>query len=136
MRLSDIKVDSAAIERGDWVDNIPELSDLRLKVRGDNNSDYRALSGRLQRALPAGQRSDGLAPDVADKITVELLHKTVLLDWSGLVDAAGVAVPYTPELALSLLSDPDFRNFRYGVAWAAAVVASRRKAEQDAAVKN
>ena len=43
MKLSAIKVDSALIEQGDWVDGIPDLPGIRIKARGTNNVDYRIL---------------------------------------------------------------------------------------------
>jgi hypothetical protein len=43
MKLSAMKIDPALSEKGDWVENIPDLPGICIKARGTNNSDYRAL---------------------------------------------------------------------------------------------
>lgn len=137
MKLSSIKVDSKLAEQGDWVDNVPELSGIRLKVRGAHNNDYRVLEAKLTREIPKGDRVDGLSPETQDRIIGTLLLETVLIDVDGLTEEDGTTpVKYSHALGEQLLLDPDFRKFRDGVAWAADIVASRRKAVEALEVKN
>lgn len=124
MRLSDIKVDSKAIEQGEWIDEIPDLPGLRLKVRGTGNADFRRQQSKL------GRRDD------IDRVMTQLLVDTVLIDWDGLTDDAGVPIPYSRDAAQQFLFDPDLRLLRDGVAWAANALSVRRKTDQDEDAKN
>src|SRR5919206_1518829 len=100
MKLTDFEIDVDKLEQGDWVENIPDMGDLRLKVRGSGNSDYRALQQKLLRAVPRGQSRDGrVPPEVSDRITATLLLETVLLDWDGLVGDNDEPIPYSKEMA-------------------------------------
>lgn len=136
MKLSAIKVDSALIEQGDWVDGIPDLPGIRIKARGTNNVDYRILEGKMVREIPRTQRAEGVSPDDQDRIAGKLLLETVVLDVEGLTDDDDKPIPYTKELGTKLLLDPDFRVFQAGAAYAGSVVAQRRKADGAAEVKN
>ena len=53
MKLSAMKIDPALSEQGDWVENIPDLPGIRIKARGTNNGDYRALEAKLVRRFRA-----------------------------------------------------------------------------------
>lgn len=137
MKISAIKVDSALIEQGDWVDGIPDLPGIRIKARGTNNVDYRILEGKMVREIPRTQRAEGVSPDDQDRIAGKLLLETVVLDVDGLTEDDGVTpIKYTRELGAKLLLDPDYRVFQAGAAYAGSVVAQRRKADEAAEVKN
>lgn len=137
MKLSDIKVDSALIEQGDWVENIPDLPGIRIKARGTNNAYYRILEAKLVREIPRGQRAEGLAPADQDRIAGRLLLETVVLDVDGLTEDDGVTpVKYTKEIGAKLLLDPDFRVFQAGAAYAGGIIAQRRKSDEEIETKN
>lgn len=85
MKLSEIAVDIAKEEAGDWVD-IPDLQGVSVKVRSIHNADYRRLSakllGKLRRRLGGRElMASGLPVEEADRITARCLLETVLLDW-------------------------------------------------------
>lgn len=143
MKISSIRIDSARIEGGDWVGDIPGLGDLRLKVRGIDNRDYRRLHAKLLDGVGPDERDEAgkILEKVADDISAELLFKTVLLDWDGLeaeasTPTAPIAEPYAKELAFQYLTDPDYAVFRDGVAWAALKVANRLDAQRRADAGN
>ena len=72
-----------------------------------------------------------------DRKLAELLHKTVLLDWDGIFEGDGTTpVPYESELALKLLSDPEYPKLRDAVVYAAGVITNRRKKSEAQAAKN
>ncbi|WP_223967770.1 hypothetical protein [Bradyrhizobium sp. RD5-C2] len=132
-----MKVDSALIEQGDWVDNIPNLPGIRIKARGTNNKDYRALEGKLVRQIPTGDRAEGLSPEDQDRIAGTLLLETVVMDVDGLTEDDGkTPMKYTRELGEQILLDPDFRTFQAGAAYAGGVIAQRRKPVQETETKN
>ncbi|KQP53000.1 hypothetical protein [Methylobacterium sp. Leaf106] len=123
MKLSALKTDSAKLEQGQWVRDIPDMDGLELKVRGLGNTEYRRLMDKKVEAVPRQKKVRGLEPDTRDRIVSECLHEAVLEDWRGLTGDEGEAVPYSAGLALQLLTEPDFARFRSAVLWAASVVA-------------
>jgi len=135
MKLKDVAVDAGRAEEGAWVDNIPDMEGLRLKVRGANNKDWRRLQQKLIQAIPRKRRMLGqLEPDDSDDITTKCLINTSLLDWDGLDGDDGQPLPYTLETAKKLMTDPDYRRFREAVSWAANWVGEQSKedVEEDA----
>jgi len=132
MKLADIEQNPIAIEQGDWVDNLPEMGNLRVKVRGVNNSDWRRLWAKLVDAVPRNKR-EGNKPstDELDRINTICLRDCSLIDWDGLDDG-----PYSKEMANTLLTDPKYRAFRDAVFWAATKVGETVAANADIAAKN
>ncbi|WP_316234669.1 hypothetical protein [Bradyrhizobium sp. SZCCHNR1020] len=130
MKLSDIKVDPAVIEQGDWVDDLPNMPGVRIKARGVSNSDYRKLEAKLVRQIPKALRAEGLSPAQSDRILGRCLLETVVLDVDGLTEDDEVTpIKYTRELGEKLLLDPEWKEFRAAAAHAGSVVDSRRKSE-------
>ena len=121
MKISELEVDPKLIEEGKWVSNIPELTGVRLKVRGANNKDWRRTAQRLINAVPRKLRVNGiLDPDEADRISATILLMTGLLDWEGIEDDAGQPIPYDKKKAAQYLSG---ERFRAGVQFACEQVA-------------
>lgn len=124
MKLSAIKVDSARAEQGAWIGEIPDMGDLRLRVRGLRNADARRLRAQLVRSVPRDQLVRGsLTPEAEDKIASKILAGSILVDWQNLSDEHDEPIPYSKEKALELLTDPDLVAFRDAVSWASGVVA-------------
>ncbi len=137
MRLNDIAIDPVKFEQGAWVENIPEMGGLRLKVRGIGNADFRRLSAKLYEAEPRQYKVGGkLDPERQDAITATCLVNTVLIDWDGLRDQNDQPIPYSKDFARELLTKPEFRRFREAVTWAASVVADDVAADTEEAGKN
>jgi hypothetical protein len=135
LNLSSIKIDSTRIDGGEWVEEIPGLGDLRLKVRGAQCAAAKELRAKMMRALPRSDvRRDGSLPvAVAERIQNEVLAGAILLDWDNLaIDDSAEKAPFSPDLARKLLADPDYDLFRAGVAYAAEIVqAGRAEHEED-----
>jgi hypothetical protein len=132
VKLSDLGAAQAKIETGAWIDEIPVpgMEDVRLRVRGLDNVDYRRLQNKLQNAIPFQMRRMGLSVEQQDKISIRLLKDTVLLDWEGIFeDDETTPIPYSKEMAERLLASPIFRE---GVNYAASLVSEVRTAEQKA----
>lgn len=137
MDISNLKRDSTKVEGGQWVDNIPGMEDIRLRVRGLSSKHVAALRSRKERKVSRdGREADGsLKQEVALRILGEVLHEAVLLDWDGLSDG-GKPLPFNSEIALEWLSNPDFTPFADAVVWAAGVVDRGRKDAKDNLEKN
>ena len=125
MDIQSLKKDVAASTEGQWVSQIPEMGDLRLHVRGENSPKVASLRARKLRAVPKGKRGRDGMPVFAEmmRVTAEVLHEVVLLDWDGLTDG-GKPVKFDADLAREWLTNPDFQEFADAVAWASKVVAN------------
>lgn len=123
MEIKDLKKNSAAISAGEWVSNIPDMGDLRLKVRGLSSPVVSTLRARKERSVPRNERNrDGsLRQSTARRISSEILAEAVLMDWEGITEN-GKAVPYNKELATKWLTDLDFQDFADAVAWSSMLV--------------
>lgn len=142
VKLSDIKINSAAIEQGEWIGAahgtpIPDMGDLCLKVRGIGNSDYRALMAKLVDAVPRSQRTAGkLSPQANDRVVIECLAHTVLMDWTGVEDDDGSQITFSQDVALKIMLNPDMAPFKHAVSWAANQVGEQRASDNEVAAKN
>jgi hypothetical protein len=137
MKLSDIKIDLGRLEGGDWIDNIPGMSELALRVRGIGNSEYRQLQAKLIDALPRQKRLAARTDvTIMEGVTTECLVETCLLDWRGLTDEADAELPYSKEMARELMTNPAYRAFRDAVTWAAGIVADQRVSDLETDEKN
>lgn len=132
MKLTSIAVDPAAMTTAQWVDDIPEMEDLRLKMRAAGNPDWRRLQARLINAVPRGRRSaGGLDPADVDRINVALIVETSLEDWDRFEDDSGAPIPFAKETALRFLSDPAYRKLYEACLWAASLVAEETAAARE-----
>ena len=122
MELNDIVRDTAKIDQGAWIGEIPEMGELRLKVRGTSNSDFQRMMQKLVAAVPRAKKQGGrVDPIEMDRIMGSCAHATLLLDWEG-VKVNGELRPYDRELAFKLCTDPAYQKFVKAVTWAAGEV--------------
>lgn len=136
MDLSNVSVDPVKVEQGEWVGNIPQMGDLRLRIRGAENADWRRLQSKLIAAIPRQLRIGGqIDPDEADRITSVLLRDAALLDWENLSED-GKPLAYSKENADRLLTDPTYRRFRDAALWASQNVGERVAVQTGDLVKN
>ena len=84
---------------------------LRMRIARIGNPNYnkrfQALSKPHRRALQRGSLSD----DVAEKLLVQCLAETIVLDWEG-VEEKGKVIPYSQENAIRILTEyPELRKY-------------------------
>lgn len=130
MKLSAIKDAGRNIEQGGWIDDLPHLPGVAVKVRGAFNSDYSKLLAKLRDEADPLQGED--RTKFEEEMQTKLLHQTVLVDWSGIEDAP----EYDSETAYQLLTDPDFTIFRRAVVYASSIVATSGRKTLEADAKN
>lgn len=111
-----------ARENGVWVDNIPNMGDMRLKVRSLKSRYVRNLYETKARKVPRNMRDQNgeLLLSERERIGAELLFEAVLLDWDGLTDE-GKALKYSPKLAREWCTNPGFSQFADAVTYAATI---------------
>lgn len=135
MEITKSKIDSKVVEAGEWVDKIPEMDDLRLRVRGINNADYLNLQRKLIQAIPFKRRRRGVSQADMEAVTNQCLLETVLCDWEHFTEG-GKDLPYSMDVAKKYICDPDYRAFRDAVTWAATVVGTDKDEEDGETEKN
>lgn len=122
---------SAALEtEGVWV-NLGGKA--RVKVARVGHPENRKLIQRLMKPHRVLLRNGNLPDDIMEKITIEAMAATVLLDWEG-IEEDGKAVPYTRENVTRLLAD--YKDFRDQIAEFATNIATFQAEQEEAAVKN
>ena len=90
--------------------------DVTLKLRADNDPEYQARRQLLYRHLYALRERAGIGSDVlvasveneraiekAEDAIVRLVAERLIVDWSGVVDDDGKALPYSTAAAYELL---------------------------------
>lgn len=134
MKLSTMKRDHR-LGLGAWVDDIPTLPGLRLKVEALDGFTAQKAQTRAVRDLPIGRRVAALSPEDALDVETEVLA-AILHDWDGLEDDEGNAIQCSPTRARELLTDPDFDLFRAAVRMAAGIVREAGRLDAEEAAKN
>lgn len=137
MEVSSIERDVSGIAAGQWIDDIPNMDNLRLKVRGLSCAAARTFRERKERKVGRdGRDRDGtILPAKRDAILSEVLLEVVLLDWDGVTNKKE-PVPYSKEQAKLFLTDPRYTTFQDAVTWAALVVDRGVKEAQEDLEKN
>ena len=110
--MADIKklfgTDAKKEQEGVWYD-IAE--GLRMKIARIGNPNYQkrfqAISKPYRRSIRRGTLSD----DIAEKLLVQCLSETIVLDWTGVEDE-GKEIPYSVEASIALLTKyPELRGY-------------------------
>lgn len=119
MKLSSIKVNSAAINGGAWVP-VPWLDGVRFKVRGLENTGYQKRRADLIREAMLQAKTEGTPADQVITINqeIEAFVERLLIDWEGLTDDDGNPIQCTPEAALGYFKDPDLIDLWNAAYWA------------------
>ena len=135
MKLSSLKRDVVAIEQGQWIEGLPQMGDLRLKLRGSDNMDARKLRQKLIDQIPARERSN-ITIEKNDQIVDEVLIETIVVDWGGLTGDDGQPIPYSKEKCAELIRAPEYRAFREIIVIASAEVGANIVEASEADSKN
>lgn len=137
MDISNLKKSIDKVEGGEWVQDIPQMGELRLRVRGLGSEVYKQVFSRKQRAVVKTDRErDGsIKEDVLHRIRGEALHEAILLEWDGLT-ADGKPYPFDGDVALAWLIDPAFEDFQFATIYAAGVVGKERADRTEDLSKN
>ena len=130
MQLSKVfATNKAKEEEGKWVDG-PDKSRFRIARMG--NSKYRAMLDKLLTPHRIALRQGRMDEKLLNKITIEVVSKTILLDWENVdLDANNLNVAYTPAIGAGVLAEyPDLADFITGQAQSFANYAAEQEAEE------
>src|SRR6266403_355359 len=106
MDLNEISIDPIRVEQGAWIDT--GLGDIRVKMRGSNNSDWLALYIKLDAAISPSLRKQ-TAKFIAERerIESECIVQAGILNETETTENME-ALPFSPENARRLIFDPKF----------------------------
>lgn len=113
IKLSSLKADLVREERGDWVE-FPDWPGVEFKVSSLLLPAYTVARDLLMQKLSRQHKGKPIPRDVMTTELGKLYAKHILHDWRGL------DVAYSPETALEILSDPEYRAVVAAVEWCAA----------------
>ncbi len=107
-KLSQVAVDLETAQSGIWTD----FYGIKLKIARANNPAAVAEFRRLAKLARATSRSDQLSDEDAERISLDVMAKCILVDWGEMEDDAGKAIPYTHAKAREILADPKYVDLR------------------------
>lgn len=113
MKLSELAIDVEVAVEGRWETFV---LGVEFKVARANNANYIEEQAVFIAAIKRGETESS---DSGTDMVHTIASKTLLLDWRGLEDEEGNAIPYSVEMALVFLTDPqyaDIASFVYGIA--------------------
>jgi len=127
MDIGAFKRDVSAVEEGRWVgdDEVPDLSGVRVKVRGLASAKARALFDRKQRAVPKKERNrDGsIRSSAFARIMREMIEEWALVEVEGLTEKGK---PVDVDKLKAILSDPALEPLAVAIMDAVAAVDATR----------
>ena len=136
MKLSEMRVNSDAIENGRWV-ALVVFPGAEVKVRGMKSKGYRRELQRVVTNLPMQDKMRlSEDPDITDRIDIQMVSSYLLLDWRGIEDDNGDPVPFSADRAKELLSDPDMVELRDAIDSAIKIVGNDALVVAETVAKN
>lgn len=109
MDISKFQTNKSAEEEGVWV--AVDGNGTKIKVARINNARYKKYFQKITKPYKRQIRNGTLAEELAEKLLVDALANTILLDWQGFTRGEE-AFPYSVDNARAFLSESaDFRDF-------------------------
>lgn len=126
-KLSAFKIDSKALENGEWVQPGEEYGTLEILTRGFTDAYVDAKAARMRKvALGFAGDVNKIPNAIGRAITTECLIAHVLLDVRGIEGDDGQPIGFAAFC--DLLRDPDYSDLLNAVVAAAAQSGKRNKA--------
>lgn len=117
LKLSSIRADLDRERQGDWVDS-RQWPGVRFCVRALTTPAYQIRRDALVQKLTRKNKGKPIASDDLAQHLGKLYAEEILLNWDG------IDVPYSPEKAMELLTDPAWRELVNEIEYCAGTLAS------------
>lgn len=128
--LNSIRANLTRETDGDWVE-IFSLPGVALKARGYSYGPFQAAMSVVRaRWIRSYGSVEGTPNHVASRDLGRLYAQHLLLDWRGFDE------PFNPATIVDLLTDPEMRELRQAISYAAEKVAETETVFVEDAVKN
>lgn len=128
-KLSSLKANLTREREGDWEDSL-KFPGVRYRVRALTYPAYRLARATLGKKLFKEYRGRDVPDDVMATEVGKLFAEHILLEWDGL------DVPYSQDVALETLSEPEYREVVSDIEWAANSLATVEAETVEDAAKN
>ena len=97
---------------GQWFDLVM-IEGCRVKVARAGNPNYIKLMRKLYKPFTKQlRRGKDIPQEVEEKIQLQLMSETILLDWKGMPGEKDKEVPFTKEVSKMLLGDPELKELK------------------------
>ena len=107
LKLNLPSVDMDAANEGVW---FPFTDTISFKVARDGNPRHkRALQAKLKQIEKMRDKGDYSR---IEHLTNEMTVRYVLKDWKGITEGKDKELPFSPDIALTILSDPQYEQIR------------------------
>ena len=133
MDANDLITNIEAVENGEWIDDIPDCGDLRIRTRGAGNADWARVWQRELARAPRAERRSTITAATLERIQNACLIEAGLLGVENLTEQGQ---PVSIERAKEMIIDPRFRLFRAACLYAANRVGENAAEDAEAARKN
>lgn len=95
------------IEQGKWFD----FRESKFLIASSASLKFMRTMTRMQKPFRRQIEKNQLDPADNQKILVNAMAESIVLDWKNVVGRDRVEVPYSREAAAKALKDPSFREF-------------------------
>lgn len=102
------------ISENDGVD--VEYEGSTFKIASINNMKYQRLLAKLRYPYRVKLNKGNIDPEIMLEIMCKALSRTIVLDWSNVVNSKGETVDYSEDNAFQALRDSAFRDFVISIA--------------------
>jgi len=108
VKLTEIATNVDAEEEGAWIEMTRGWTG---KVRSWNCKLARQMRQRHLKANRRFYASREVVPlEIVESQALELAAEVLIVDWKGIEDAEGTPIPFSTELAKTILGDPQYRR--------------------------
>lgn len=107
-KLSKVKVDPKAEIDGVWCEYV---LDIRVKIARIGNREYDAAIRSMSKPYTKGFRADRVPDEAMQDIVKKAVAKHIVKDWENIEDDDGSLIPYSPEAALEIFQNDEYRDF-------------------------
>jgi hypothetical protein len=112
MSILDYTIDPKKVDEGDWKPVIGDEDNLSLKLRGRRCEAYKKEQAKKMRKMrrSLGRNQAALVEHV-QRIDNECIAEHCLLDWKNFLDTKKQQIPFSEEMAKTLMTDRRYEPF-------------------------
>jgi len=120
-------------KEGVWVEI---TADIKVKIAALGNKNHQEAIEKFAKPYKSQIRHKTISVEVEEDLHLKAIAKAVLVDWEGMTDREGKALPYSFDNCYALLSDPKMKRFKADILLIAKEAETFKNVEVEDAVKN
>jgi len=113
MSILDYTLDLSSVDAGEWKPVIGDEDNLTLKLRGRRCEAYKKAQAKKMRNMrrSLGRNQAALVEHV-QRIDLECIAEHCLLDWKNFLDQQKKQIPFSEDMAKTLMTDRRYEPFQ------------------------